>query len=152
MKKLTTTILNRKGEEKQIFVFVEDETAEVLSQFKDTEIYRQYVIDEYKMQWGDYRAKQHNFSLETAVEENGFDLASENEMEENVFRLNDNEEIRRAIDLLDNVQKAIVQMLFFEEKKPADIARELHISRSAVTQRIQVIYAKLKKLLKNFNS
>lgn len=150
MKKLTTTILDKNGDPKEIFVFVEDKTAEVLLPYKGTEIYHQYVLDEYKMQWGDFRERQRGFSLEKAVERKGFDVADDESVEENAVTSVYYEQIKKAVMLLSEEQQLIVQKLFFEEKKAADIARELHISRSAVSQRIKVIYRLLKEILKNF--
>lgn len=151
MKKLITTILNRKGEETQIYVFVDDKTAEILLPYKGTEIYHQYVLDEYKMQWGDFREKQHGFSLEEAVEQKGFDIADNESVEEDALTSVYYGQIKNAIaTFLTEEQQIIVKKLFVEEKKAADIARELHISRSAISQRISVIYRLLKENLKKF--
>lgn len=57
------------------------------------------------------------------------------------------EELRMAMEKLKPKQKELVRKIFYEDMKQVDIAEAEGVSRSAVTQRLNTILARLKKTL-----
>lgn len=91
-------------------------------------------------------------SLEAMQEESGYDIIDEAETpEEQVFERERQAEIKaqvhKAIQQLNPRQQAMVQMVFFEDKSQDEVAEHFGISKQAVSNAMQRIYAALKKIL-----
>jgi RNA polymerase sigma factor (sigma-70 family) len=56
------------------------------------------------------------------------------------------EALMEAIDRLSDAQQALIRKVFFDDVTPAHIARQEGVSKSAITQRLNVI----KKILRDF--
>ena len=63
MKKLTTKIMDD-GDEKEISVFLDDETAKVLEECGDEELKHRYIVEEYKDKLIERRETRRHQSLE----------------------------------------------------------------------------------------
>lgn len=149
MKKLFTQIIKKNGELKDVYVCVDDETAKVLEQVDD-ETRRTYLQEEWQMKTVENRTRRNEQSLEKSLD-NGFDIVDEDQnVEEIAIKNSDREMVRNAIKELDPQQQWIVNQLYICGKKQTDIAREMGIGKSAMSQRMSVIKTRLKKLLKNF--
>ena len=61
-----------------------------------------------------------------------------------------NKQLQNAISLLNKKQQDLILQVFYHNKTLSEIAKEKGISKSAITQQMQVIYKKLKEILKNF--
>lgn len=88
-----------------------------------------------------------------------FDYLSEQgiELQDDEVGLDERLELREtrkavnlAINQLNEKQQKLVYAVYFEKKSLAEIAREKGVSKSAITQQMQIIYRKLKEILKNF--
>lgn len=149
MKKLYTTITKKNGELKDVYVCVDNETAKVLEQV-DEETRRIYLQEEWKMKTFENRIKRNEQSLEKSLD-NGFDVIDEEQdVEENAIKNADIEKVREAILQLDPQQQWLVKQCYIYGKKQREVAREMGIGESALSQRLSVIKAQLKKYLKNF--
>lgn len=148
MKKLKATVTQKDGSKKEIYVMVDDGTAEVLAQVDDKEFVNQYLIDEYKAFMADYREKRNTLSLEKAFEK-GIEVEDESQnLLENLISKMDQEKINEAINKLKPQQQWIVEQVFIIGKSQTVVAKELSIGKSAMSQRMKVIKETLKKLLK----
>lgn len=151
MKKLKAVVTREDGTTKEVYVVVDEQTAEMLAKVEDKQIVNDYLVEEYKLFMADYREKRHTQSLDKSLE-NGFDIADEKQdLFASMVGQIESEEIQNAIKKLDEEQQWIVQAVFFEGKKQIEIARELHITKQAMSQRMAVIKEQLKKFLKNFS-
>lgn len=56
----------------------------------------------------------------------------------------------QAVKLLSQKQQNLVYQVFYVNKSLTDIAKEQGVSKSAITQQMQVILKKLREILKNF--
>ena len=84
-------------------------------------------------------------------EEQGIEFKDENSsIEDNLLNKETKESVQNAIKQLSEKQQELVYQVFYLNKSLADIAKEKGVSKSAITQQMQVIYRKLKELLKNF--
>lgn len=84
-------------------------------------------------------------------EEQGIEFEDEgSSIEDNLLNKETKESVQNAIKQLSEKQQELVYQVFYLNKSLADIAKEKGVSKSAITQQMQVIYRKLKELLKNF--
>lgn len=56
----------------------------------------------------------------------------------------------QAVKLLNQKQQNLVYQVFYSNKSLTEIAKEQGVSKSAITQQMQVILKKLREILKNF--
>lgn len=82
-------------------------------------------------------------SLEQLLDE-GFDFE-----ESSNDRLTDEQitKVRDALEHLTTDQQWLVEQVFYENRTQAEIARELGVSKAAITQRLERIFEKMKKVL-----
>lgn len=146
MKKVSTTIL-KDGEKKTIFAFVDDETARVLERVEDKAFVDQYIYDEYKLQMKELKHARMTQSLDKSVE-NGFDAIDESsDLEENLITHLNYEALHKAIEKLEPQQRWLIKKLYFEKCTLTDIAKELGVTKQAISNRNQKILKKLKIFL-----
>ena len=147
MKKLFTQIVKKNGELKDVYVCVDDETARVLEQV-DEETRRIYLQEEYEMKMSDNKYKLCNQSLEKSID-NGFDVIDENQdVEEMAIKQAEKDVVLEAISQLEPQQQWLIKQLYFLGRTQVDVAKELGISKAAITNRLKKISEKIKKLLK----
>lgn len=150
MKKMYATLTLHDGTTKEFFVHVDDQTAEMLEQLEDKELVNQYLIDEFKMAMDDYSYHRHTISFEQA-QEKGFDFVAPTDLLEETIKDESEEEVRKAIKKLEPQQQWLVEQVYFNERTQSDVANELGVGRSALSQRMTVIKNELKKFLKNYS-
>lgn len=150
MKKMYATLTLHDGTTKKVYVHVDEQTAEMLEQLEDKELVNQYLIDEFKMTMDDYSYHRHTVSFEQA-QEKGFDFVAPTDLLEETIRGESEEELRKAIKRLEPQQQWLVEQIYFEGRKQSDVAKQLGVGRSALSQRMAVIKSELKKFLKNFS-
>jgi len=148
MKKYTISIVKRNGEEKTGYVLVEDRTAEVLDTL-DEETRRQYLQDEHEMYLNDLKETRRHRSLDYSIEK-GFDIADGASTPEKILMETSAKELfYKALLSLKPKQLWLVEQVYFSGRKQRDVAKELGIDESAVSQRFDVIFKTLKNSLKN---
>ena len=91
-------------------------------------------------------------SLDEMYEESGFEPADDSPTPEEQFLENEKNEaikkqVHKALRQLNPRQQAMVQMVFFEDKSQDEVAEYFGISKQAVSNAMQRIYAALKKTL-----
>ena len=146
MKKLTITITEQNGNRKNITVELENELADWLTT-QPEDVQRDFILFEYKARCVERKETRRTQSLNSSLD-NGFDIADESadDAEDILTRL----AVGQAIERLNPRQQWIVKQLYYIGRSQAEVARELGISKPAVTQQIAVIKSTLKIFLKNF--
>ncbi len=89
------------------------------------------------------------------MQRNGFDIIDESanpeeRMIENERKTELKECMRIALKQLNERQQEMVQMVYFEDKTQDEVAEHYGISKQAVSNAMQRIYATLKKILEKF--
>ncbi len=146
MKKLTITVTEQNGNRKSITVELENELADwLITQPEDVQ--RDFILFEYKARCVERKETRRTQSLDLSLD-NGFDIVDESadSAEDILTRL----AVGQAIERMNPRQQWIVKQLYYIGRSQAEVARELGISKSAVTQQIAVIKSTLKNFLKNF--
>ena len=146
MKKLKTKIMHN-GEEKEIAVLLDDETARILEECGDEKLKHRYIVEEYKAQLIERRETRRHQSLERSMT-SGFDIIDEStDIEEETLRKIDAEKLRQALQMLEPQQKWLLEQIFVKGKSKVEIARELGVWKTAISNRLQKIYRRIKKFL-----
>lgn len=146
MKKLKTKIMHN-GEEKEIAVLLDDETARILEECGDEKLKHRYIVEEYKAQLIERRETRRHQSLERSMA-SGFDIIDEStDIEEATLRKIDEERLRQALQMLEPQQKWLLEQIFVKGKSKVEIARELGVWKTAISNRLQKIYRRIKKFL-----
>lgn len=84
-------------------------------------------------------------------EEQGIEFEDENcSIESNLLDKERKEVVYSAIKKLAQKQQELVYQVFYLNKSLSEIAKEKGVSKSAITQQMQVICKHLKEILKNF--
>lgn len=105
--------------------------------------YEQIEAEEARQIWRDKKRK--DSSLERMVEA-GFQVADPNSnIEENLLEKCDIEQLSEEIKALTEDQKWLIEQVFFYGRKQSEVAAELGIDPTAIRNRLQKIYSKIKK-------
>ena len=105
--------------------------------------YEQIEAEEARQIWRDKKRK--DSSLERMVEA-GFQVVDPNSnIEEKLLEKYDIEQLSEAIRTLTEDQKWLIQQVFFYGRKQSEVAAELGIDPTAIRNRLQKIYSKIKK-------
>ena len=116
----------------------------------EDKFYEEYEHLEVENKRTDRKETRRHISL-NYLNEQGIDFESaESNPEDIIFTKELRNQVQKAIKTLNSKQRELVKNVYFEGKTLSEIAKEKGISKSAITQQIQVIYKHLKTILKNF--
>ncbi len=116
----------------------------------EDEVYEEYENLEVENKRTDRKETRRHISLDY-LNEQGIDFESaESNPEEITFTKDLQNQVQKGIKTLNSKQQELVKNVYFEGKTLSEIAKEKGISKSAITQQMQVIYKNLKTILKNF--
>ena len=145
MKKMTTMITEN-GKEKRISVWLDERTAEALEQANDASLTKQYIIAEHRSKLDEYRETRRHCSLDASLE-NGFELADEHDYESDVFNGIEKERLKVAFAVLTNEQRELIRLVYFAGVPQKEIATQQGVDPTAIRNRLNKIYKKLKNYL-----
>lgn len=130
-------------------------------------VYEAYMKGDRKMRYFEYDLKTERFvldehghvrqiipsredSLDRLSEDNAKQFVDEREsVEELVLCKIRHEQLRKALDILTEKERALILALFFEEKTEREVAEAMGISHQAIHKRKNKILKKLKLILEN---
>ena len=105
MKKLTTKIMDN-GKEKDIAVFLDDETAKVLEECGDEELKHRYIVEEYKDKLIERRETRRHQSLEKSIESGHEFVDHKADVEQNLEKKEEIEQLYKESRPLSDCIKA----------------------------------------------
>ena len=147
MKKLKATVTKKDGTTKEVYVVVDEQTAEMLTKLQDKQLVNDYLVEEYKMFMSDRHEHLYTQSLDKSLD-GGLDIVDE---KQDLFALiaqsEEYERVHKAIAKLEPQQQWLVYQVYFEGRTQSEIAREIGIDSGSVRHRMQRIREKLKKIL-----
>ena len=147
MKKMKATITKKDGTQKEVFVLVDEQTAEMLEQLGDEKMVNEYLLGEYELQMADYRERLNVQSLDASLD-GGFDIEDpEQDLFENYIKKTDNDRLKEAIQSLEPQQQWLIEQIYFKERTKSDVARELGVDHTSIRDRLNIIFKKIKKFL-----
>ena len=146
MKKYTTFITNKKGEQKEISVWLDDETAKALDEANNPEITKFYILDKDQEDLIDLKETRRHISLDGLIEQ-GHLIADENgNPAEYVERMEKILKMRKALSALTDKQYAIVISHHIDGLSFREIARRMGIGKTAVLYHFNTA----EKIIKSF--
>lgn len=147
MKKFTAEIETKNNNKRVIAVWLDDETAQLLNECGDESIKNTYIVEEYKAQLIERKETRRHQSLER-MGEKGFEIVDNaTDVEEIILHSIDLNMLRRALKLLEPQQKWLLFQIYVNGKSKKQIADELGVCKSAISNRLHKICTKLKKFL-----
>jgi RNA polymerase sigma factor (sigma-70 family) len=113
------------------------------------EVAEQFTVFRRQNDSAQRKARRHKeLSLDGLNERTGYEPPDKSvNIETDYIKRERGEELARAIKRLNDRQREIIQLHFYEDKPLVEIAQLLGVSKSAITQQFAVIYKNLKKFL-----
>lgn len=146
MAKKFTTVITVNGKEKEISVRLDDSIVKALESVNDENLTQFYIVEEYNAQLSERRETRRHQSLDLSME-SGFDVADDYCLEADVMRGLDKQRLRTAIKNLLPSQRELLRQVFVDGKEQKEIAREQGVDPTAIRNRLNKIYKKIKKFL-----
>lgn len=145
MKRFTTTVKDKKGANKTVKVWVDNETARVLEEAGNEKIRHKYLADEYNAKLIERRETRRHQSYEQCVE-NGYDVISKGENGlERLERLETREEIRKLLTCLTEKQRSVFVTYVLEGQTFRSIGESMGVSQQTVRESYWAAVRKLRK-------
>ena len=143
MKKLTTQI-TKDNKIITIFAMVDDKTAEILENL-DEETRHNYIVGEHEIYLNERKETRRHQSINVSLE-NGHDFEDDEiSLEENFIEKEKYLKLHKAISCLSKEQQWLVNEVYFKGRSQVEIAKELGLTKMAVSLRLQTILKNLKK-------
>ena len=146
MKKYTTFITNKKGEQKEISVWLDDETAKALDEENDPEITQFYILDKHQEDIIDLKETRRHISLDNLFEQGHFIEDQDSDLSQYGVRIENISKIRKALSALSDKQYSIVIAHHIEGLSFREIARRMGIGKTAVLYHFNIA----EKIIKSF--
>lgn len=144
MKKLTTKIMDN-GKEKEIAVFLDDETARVLEECGDEELKHGYIVEEYKDKLIERRETRRHQSLEKSIEGGHEFVDHKADVEQNLEKKEEIEQLYKALKFLTKKQMYVLRLHVLEQKTFQEISEIMGINLYTVYEHYVTAKKKLKK-------
>ena len=146
MKKYTTIITTEKGEQKEISVWLDDETANALDEANDPEITQFYILDKHQEDLIDLKETRWHISLDNLFEQGHFIEDQDSDLSQYGVRIENISKIRKALSALSDKQYSIVIAHHIEGLSFREIARRMGIGKTAVLYHFNIA----EKIIKSF--
>lgn len=144
MKKYILKVTRKNGNEKDVAVYLDDETAALLERVGDKDLLRTYLIEEYKSSRKSRREEFWNQSLDEDFE-NGIDYEDKHIYGDFSFDNCEDENLQAAIKQLTPRQQEILRLMYIEGNSNKDIAEIYGVTKSAITHALERIYIAIQK-------
>ena len=146
MKKYTTFITTEKGEQKEISVWLDDETARAIDEAKDPEITQFYILDKHQEDLIDLKETRRHLSLDYLLEQ-GCSIADDSDdPAQYVERMEKILRMRKALSALTDKQYTIVMARHIDGLSFREIARRMGVGKTTVLYH----FNEAEKIIKSF--
>lgn len=146
MKKYTTFITTDKGEQKEMSVWLDDETAQAIDEANDPEITQFYILDKHQEDLIDLKETRRHISLDSLAEQ-GHLIADENgDPAQYVERMERILKMRKALSTLTDKQYTIVMAHHIDGLSFREIARRMGVGKTTVLYH----FHEAEKIIKSF--
>lgn len=150
MKKYTTFITNKKGEQKEISVWLDDETARAIDEANDPEITQFYILDKHQEDLIDRKETRRHTSLDELVEKGHLIEDEDGDPVQYAMRMERILRMRKALSALTDKQFKAVWYVAVEGLNYVETGKLMGIRWETVRQYYKKAEEKIKKyFLKN---
>ena len=150
MKKYTTFITNKKGEQKEISVWLDDETARAIDEANDPEITQFYILDKHQEDLIDRKETRRHTSLDELIEKGHLIEDEDGDPVQYAMRMERILRMRKALSALTDKQFKAVWYVAVEGLNYVETGKLMGIRWETVRQYYKKAEEKIKKyFLKN---
>lgn len=144
MQKFNLTVTQKNGKKKNVKVYLDDTTAELLKQTGDQKLIEAYLLEVYEESRKTRQASFWNRSLEADLEK-GIDYEDKHPYGDFSFEDFEDERLQMAIEQLEPRQQDILQLVYIEGKTTKEVGDKYGVSQSAISHALERIYASIQK-------
>ena len=108
MKKYTTLITTEKGEQKEISVWLDDETARAIDEANDPEITQFYILDKHKEDLIQRKETRRHTSLDYLFEQGHYIEEQDSDLSQHGVRMENISKVREALSTLTEKQRTVI--------------------------------------------
>ncbi|MBR3879502.1 MAG: sigma-70 family RNA polymerase sigma factor [Clostridia bacterium] len=150
MKKYTTSITNKKGEQKEISVWLDDETARAIDEANDPAITQFYILDKHQEDLIDRKETRRHTSLDELIEKGHLIEDEDGDPVQYAMRMERILRMRKALSALTDKQFKAVWYVAVEGLNYVETGKLMGIRWETVRQYYKKAEEKIKKyFLKN---
>ncbi len=127
------------SKERTISVWLDDNIVKMLESVNDEKLTQFYIVEEYNAQLSERRETRRHQSLDLSTD-NGFDIADDYCLEDEVINDLGKKRLREAIQNLLPSQRKLIRMVFWEWKEQKELAREQGVDPTAIRNRLSCFW------------
>ena len=146
MKKYTTFITTEKGEQKEISVWLDDETARAIDEANDPEITQFYILDKHREDLIDRRETRRHTSLDELIEKGHLVEDEDGDPVQYAMRMESILKMRKALSALTDKQFKAIWYVAVEGLNYVETGKLMGIRWETVRQ----YYKKAEEKIKNY--
>ena len=132
MKKYTTFVENKKGEQKKISVWLDDETARAIDEANDPEITQFYILDKHKEDLIQRKETRRHTSLDYLFEQGHFIEDQNSDLSQHVVGMENISKMRKALSTLTEKQRRVIIARHVNNLSFNEIGRRMGVTGKTV--------------------
>ena len=145
MKKYTTFITTEKGEQKEISVWLDDETARAIDEANDPEITQFYILDKHKEDLIQRKETRRHTSLDYLFEQGRFIEDQDSDLSQHGVRMENISKMRKALSTLTEKQRTVTIARHVDNLSFNEIGRRMGVTGKTVIAHFTAAEKKIKK-------
>ena len=145
MKKYTTFVENKKGEQKKISVWLDDETARAIDEANDPEITQFYILDKHKEDLIQRKETRRHTSLDCLFEQGHFIEDQNSDLSQHVVGMENISKMRKALSTLTEKQRTVIIARHVNNLSFNEIGRRMGVTGKTVIAHFKAADKKIKK-------
>ena len=150
MKKYTTFVENKKGEQKKISAWLDDETAKALDESNDPEITHFYIVEKHKEDLIQLKETRRHISLENLIDQGHFIEDQDSDLSQHGVRMENIQKMRKALSTLTDKQRNVIIARHVDNLSFNEIGRRMGVTGKTVIAHFKAAEKKIKKVLWNW--
>ena len=145
MKKYTTFIEIKKGEQKKISVWLDDKTAQALDEANSPEITHFYVVEKHKEDLIQRKETRRHTSLDNLFEQGHFIEDQDSDLSQHGVRMENILKMRKALSTLTKKQRTAIIARYVDNLSFNEIGRRMGVTGKTVIAHFKASEKKIKK-------
>ena len=145
MKKNTAFVENKKGEQKKISVWLDDETARAIDEANDPEITQFYILNKHKEDLIQLKETRRHTSLDYLFEQGHFIEDQNSDLSQHVVGIENISKMRKALSTLTEKQRTVIIARHVNNLSFNEIGRRMGVTGKTVIAHFKAADKKIKK-------
>ncbi|MBQ8818485.1 MAG: sigma-70 family RNA polymerase sigma factor [Clostridia bacterium] len=145
MKKYTTFVENKKGDQKKISVWLDDKTAKALEESNDSQIIHFYILEKHKEDLIQLKETRRYTSLEHLFEQGHFIEDQDSDLSQHGVRIENILKMIKALSTLTDKQRNVIIARHVDNLSFNEIGRRMGVTGKTVIAHFKAAEKKIKK-------